>query len=50
MASFQAKEWLRAAYSDLRSKDAEEFYNIAQSIFNQACRRLNTKLEDITTI
>jgi len=31
-------------------QDAEEFYSIAQSIFDQACQLLGTTLEDINTI
>ena len=31
-------------------KDAEEFYKVAQSIFDQACQLLGTTLEDITTM
>ena len=31
-------------------KDAEEFYKIAQSIFDQACKLLDTTLNDIITI
>ena len=30
-------------------KDAEEFYNMAQSIFDQICQLLSTTLEEITT-